>query len=320
MFTQIDDQGEWGDWFYATRNVTGLTFSNGAADTTARGAFIANGTLNNALNTNYRAINSAYPVFAFSIDYGSIGSVPHESTFTLLHAQELAIQFESGTNMSTQVPSLWTSYFSNELDLVSFFYNDWTTALSTATALDSKVATDSVAAGGQSYLTITSLAVRQAFAATQLAGTMQDYYLFLKEISSDGDIQTVDVIFPSMPIFLYLNPDLVRLLIDPIFVYTEAGNFANDYALHDLGYYPNATKAGTEVQQVEESGNMVIMTLAMAQRTNNTAYLSQHYATLKQWTEYLIADSLIPENQISTDDFAGSLAYVFQANLLPTVY
>lgn len=29
---------------------------------------------------------------------------------------------------------------------------------------------------------------------------------------------------------------------------------------------------------------------------------------LDQWTQFLITDSLIPANQISTDDFAGSLA------------
>lgn len=72
--------------------------------------------------------------------------------------------------------------------------------------------------------------------------------------------------------------------------------------------YPNATSAGTEVQQLEESGNMVIMTLAYAQRTGDTAYLSDHYDTLTGWTSYLVNDSLIPSNQISTDDFAGSLA------------
>lgn len=31
-------------------------------------------------------------------------------------------------------------------------------------------------------------------------------------------------------------------------------------------------------------------------------------ALLDQWTQFLITDSLIPENQISTDDFAGALA------------
>ena len=53
---------------------------------------------------------------------------------------------------------------------------------------------------------------------------------------------------------------------------------------------------------------MLIMTLAYAQRANDDAYLSQHYNILKQWTGYLIAEALIPADQISTDDFAGSLA------------
>lgn len=50
------------------------------------------------------------------------------------------------------------------------------------------------------------------------------------------------------------------------------------------------------------------MTLAYAQRANDDAYLAQHYDILKQWTGYLVAEALIPQNQISTDDFAGSLA------------
>ena len=36
--------------------------------------------------------------------------------------------------------------------------------------------------------------------------------------------------------------------------------------------------------------------------------MDQQYNLLDQWTQFLIADSLIPANQISTDDFAGSLA------------
>jgi len=82
--------------------------------------------------------------------------------------------------------------------------------------------------------------------------------------------------------------------------------------MHDLGSsYPNATghpDGNDEKQPLEECGNMLIMTLAYAQRTNDTAYLSQHYAILKQWTGYLISEALIPADQISTDDFAGSLA------------
>ncbi|KAK1082607.1 hypothetical protein LTR33_003801 [Friedmanniomyces endolithicus] len=62
------------------------------------------------------------------------------------------------------------------------------------------------------------------------------------------------------------------------------------------------------MQPLEECGDMMIMTLAYAQRTNDNAYLTQHYNILKQWNEYLVQEALIPANQISTDDFAGALA------------
>lgn len=58
---------------------------------------------------------------------------------------------------------------------------------------------------------------------------------------------------------------------------------------------------------------MLIMVLALVQRTKDIAYLSQHYTILTQWTEFLIDEALIPAEQISTDDFAGSL--VNQTNL-----
>jgi hypothetical protein len=49
------------------------------------------------------------------------------------------------------------------------------------------------------------------------------------------------------------------------------------------------------------------MTLAYAQKSGNIDYLKQHYNILKQWTSFLVDDSLIPANQLSTDDFAGQL-------------
>ena len=59
---------------------------------------------------------------------------------------------------------------------------------------------------------------------------------------------------------------------------------------------------------VEECGNMIFMSLAYSQFTDNTKYLSKHYKILKQWTSYLITYGLVPATQVSTDDFAGPLA------------
>ena len=183
-----------------------------------------------------------------------------------------------------------------------------------SSSLDEQIASDSLADGGQDYLTITSLSLRQTFGATQLVGNNTKMYLFLKEISSDGNAQTVDVVFPAFPAFVYTNPDLLKLLLDPLFENQESGQYPNTYSMHDLGsHYPNATghPAGNdEKMPLEECGNMLIMTLAYSQRAKDTAYLVQHYNILNQWTGYLVNGSLYPANQISTDDFAGALAYM----------
>jgi hypothetical protein len=101
-------------------------------------------------------------------------------------------------------------------------------------------------------------------------------------------------------------------MLDPLYENQESGQYPNTYAMHDLGsHYPNGTghpDGLDEPQPLEECGNMLIMTLAYAQRTGDTAYLSQHYQKLNQWTQFLISEALIPANQISTDDFAGSLS------------
>ena len=120
------------------------------------------------------------------------------------------------------------------------------------------------------------------------------------------------MIFPFHPILLYTEPSLLKLLLDPLFENQESGQYPNKYSMHDLGSsYPNATGhplGNDEPQPLEECGNMLIMTLAYAQRANDHGYLSLHYNILKQWTGYLVAEALIPADQISTDDFAGSLA------------
>lgn len=310
LFSETRDQTEYGNWYWATDSTTNLTYQSGT-DMDVRGAFTANGVLTDTNDTNFRAINDNYPTFGFAVDLGFVGAAEVSTLFTLGLTQESAIQFD-GADGIVSVPSLWASYYSTELDALAFFHTDYATATGLADTFDNQVAGDASAAGGPHYVTVTSLAARQAFAGTQLTGTSDTPYLFLKEISSDGNVQTVDVIFPAHPVFLYSNPTLVKLLLDPLFINQESGQYPNMYSMHDLGtHYPNATghpDGADEPQPLEECGNMLIMTLAYAQRASDTAYLSQHYTVLDQWTQYLIREALIPANQISTDDFAGALA------------
>ncbi|KAI0137937.1 glutaminase A [Hypoxylon sp. NC0597] len=300
----------WGTWFWSTKDVDNLSWQSGA-DTDVRGAFINNGVLPNTKDTNFRAVQDSWPVFGFANDLGSVGSASVSTLYSIGMTQDGAINLLGEGSDLTTYPALWNSYFGSDVEAMTFFYNDYDEASSLSTDLDNKVASDSLAAAGQNYLTLTSLSVRQTFGALQFTGTDSDPLVFLKEISSNSDIQTVDVIFPAIPLILYTNPALLNYLLKPLFLNQENGHYPNTNAIHDLGTFPVAKgypDGSDEPMPLEECGNMIIMVLAYAQRTGDNDYLSQHYPILKQWAGYLVDEALIPADQISTDDFAGSLA------------
>lgn len=69
-----------------------------------------------------------------------------------------------------------------------------------------------------SYYAIVALSARQtmgAYVLTTRPGTIdwpesQEPMMFQKEISSNGNVNTVDVMYPAMPFFLYTNPMLLK--------------------------------------------------------------------------------------------------------------
>jgi hypothetical protein len=58
-------------------------------------------------------------VFAFAQDLGPIGSTPVVTTFQLSLHQKDAVQFLGEGEDVQVVPSLWTSYFSDDVSAVS---------------------------------------------------------------------------------------------------------------------------------------------------------------------------------------------------------
>jgi hypothetical protein len=191
------------------------------------------------------------------------------------------------------------------------------------TALDKELTADLTKAGGEHYAAIAILAYRQAMAAHGLvADTDGSPYLFAKENFSNGDIATVDVLYPSAPFFLFFNPKLLEAQISPVLKYAALPNrWKFPFAPHDLGQYPlaNGQEYGggekTEENQmpVEESGNLLILVDAVSRAEGNTALAEQYWPQLTKWAEYLKANGLDPENQLTTDDFAGHVAH--NANL-----
>lgn len=134
---------------------------------------------------------------------------------------------------------------------------------------------------------------------------------FIKEISSDGNINTLDVIYATFPIFYVLSPDYIKLLLTPIFDYQASSDYSQSYAVHDLGEnYPNATGhlASGESMPVEESGNIIIMTYAYQVASGQTDLATAYSSQLETYAKYLSDNGLYTASQLSLNDALGSLA------------
>ncbi|KAM3419418.1 hypothetical protein BST61_g5346 [Cercospora zeina] len=268
-FTEKWDRAEWG-----TMHFTGPSHTAHEAGTSGilRQRFARTGTLQNSVDHGFRPIMQEEPVFAFvkSFNLSSASQqsqTPQDSVvFTLAHTQDPVTQFASSRGLTWMRP-LWMSYFSSDAELIDFHYGDFDHARALASNYSQQVARDAYASGSDSYKDIVELSARQVMGATTFSGTPENPILFLKEISSNGNCQTVDVIFPAFPFFLYTNPRWLAYLLEPLLEHMLSGQYPNDYTMHDLGtHFPNMTghpDGRDEYMPVEECGDMLIMGLAL---------------------------------------------------------
>lgn len=193
--------------------------------------------------------------------------------------------------------------------------SDYEKLIKKCIAFDYQLMKEATEAGGRGYAELCALAYRQAISAHKLVEAPNGDLLFLsKENSSNGSIGTVDITYPSAPLFLLYNPELVKGMLNPIFYYSESGRWTKPFAAHDVGTYPLANgETYVGEMPIEESGNILILTASIAAVEGNTDYARRHWKTLTAWADYLLHNGLDPANQLCTDDFAGHLAH--NANL-----
>ncbi|MBQ8685734.1 MAG: DUF4965 domain-containing protein [Clostridia bacterium] len=204
------------------------------------------------------------------------------------------------------------------------------------------------AAFGEEYLHILKASYRQAIAAHKLVKDGKGRVLFLsKECGSGGCVATVDVTYPSMPLFLAYRPELVKASMEPVFEFARMDVWDYEFAPHDVGMYPFCNgqyygvknkeegkygrdigfrdwvsdvlpsyylyPAGSDIYDfdrqmpVEECADMLLIGAMYLRRSGDKEFIRANFDLLQKWCNYLINDGLIPQNQLCTDDFLSHI-------------
>lgn len=297
------------DWGYvylaAAKNENNTTTLGNYFD--EKTAFAQNGNVTSGENELTTKMNKLMPAMACVEDLGEVSGKPSKGYVMIGYDDVESIQY-FGTNLK----GWWTNdgkvTFSDALLAAA---QDHDAVMERCVSFDNKLWNETLTAGGKNYADLCVLAYRQSIAAHKLVKDTSGNILFLsKENFSNGSIGTVDVTYPSAPLFLHYNPELLKGMLNPIFYFSESGKWTKPFAAHDVGTYPlaNGQTYGGDMP-VEECGNMLILTAAIAQFEGNAAYAEKHWNLLTVWADYLLQNGLNPENQLCTDDFAGHFAH-----------
>ncbi|MCL4641891.1 MAG: DUF4965 domain-containing protein [Olivibacter sp.] len=289
---------DWGYFYVATPKAKGvaqfITPATAAIDAFKKGSVVSTASKGKLLSLNT------------VISFGTVGKAEVQRFIEVGYDEIYAIQY-----FQNNLRPWWNNSGKESIEKqLNNAANDYQSVMKKCAAFDQQVYADALKAGGKDYAHLCVLAYRQSIAAHTLVKSPQGELLWLsKENNSGGFINTVDVTYPSAPLYLIYNPELLQGMLSGIFYFSESGKYPHPWAAHDLGTYPLANgQTYGEPMPVEESGNMIILTAAITKVQNNGNYAKKHWKSLTTWVDYLVKEGLDPKTQLCTDDFAGHLA------------
>jgi len=237
----------------------------------------------------------------------------------------------------------WTKEYATILDAIAAAFEDKEEVCSRAAKLDQDIEEKAAKIGGENYTFLCNMSFRHAIAAHKLITDEEGNVIFLsKENDSNGCIGTVDVSYPSVPLFLLYDTEYVKGMMRPVFQFASMDVWEFDFAPHDVGRYPyawgqvyglnpeysNTAYSGAQgsvyppfymypagcgvlglrnQMPVEECGNMLVMTAVVCGLDGNAEFARPYFDILKKWNQYLLEYGADPGEQLCTDDFAGHL-------------
>lgn len=301
------------DWGYAY-----LAGNNGANTSVSLGdyvdmkaVFASKGELMPGQNEVVTRNADEMPAMAYSEDLGNVSSTGKSGFMMIGYDDVYSIEYMYERRMAYWKHDGKVSIF----DAFERAKQNYQNVMERCRDFDAMIMKDAEKAGGKKYAEICAASYCQVMAAHKLFTDKEGNLMFFsKENNSNGCINTVDLTYPSAPLFLAYNPDLQKAMMTSIFEYSATGRWNKPFPAHDLGTYPiaNGQVYGGDMP-IEEGGNMVILAAAIAKAEGNANYAKKYWDLLTIWTDYLVEYGQDPENQLCTDDFAGHWAH--NANL-----
>ncbi|KAF8268473.1 hypothetical protein EI94DRAFT_1577703, partial [Lactarius quietus] len=293
-------QAEWGQFYFATAVNGDVTYGVGSSDTLV-GNFSSQGNLSavpgssspveGTTNRDLSNITNGSAVFAFGF------------------VQDPAVQFVNPTGTLQKRHPYFVTEYSTTGNLIDAFVGDFENAWDRMLQLEISIDT-AVLGLGDDYFNLLCFATRLAYASTVLTvgetpgGTIDpaDVMMFMKNMDSNR-VNPVEVLYDAFPMFMYIDPSLGGPLLEPLLRYQSSVYYTQPYAARDAGSsYPNTTFSNATHQQgVEQTANMLIMMYAYARASGNGTSIESYYPLLKNWTDYLVDNTLHTTNQVSGD-------------------
>ena len=263
--------------------------------------------------------DSDMPLLAFSKD---LGKVLQANSYMMIGYDEV----KDMRYMDVDYKGYWARNGKTIFKAFEELHDRYDQIMTDCQAQDKQIYDDGLAAGNTKYAELLSGCYRHVIAAHKIFQDNKGNLLFFsKENNSNGCVNTVDLTYPSAPLFLIYNTDLMKGMCTSILDYCQSNRWGFDFAAHDLGTYPHANNQVYSIRfpdgnggfagnmPIEESGNIVVLAAAITLIDDDMTWANKYWKTLKTWTDYLVENGLDPENQLCTDDFAGHLAH--NANL-----
>ena len=295
------------DWGYLYIPAVNGTVSF-APTATMESHFATNGTLPACSEKVTGQVPANLTTLAYCHDFGRVQT---DASYMMIGYDEvLDIRY-----FGNDYPGYWARDGKTIFQAFDEFRENYDRNMSLARQQDKTIYDDALAVANKQYAELLSGTYRHVLAAHKLFQDQDGNLLFFsKENNSNGCVNTVDLTYPSAPLFLIYNTDLQKGMMTSIFEYSRSGRWTKPFAAHDLGTYPHANGQvyGGDMP-LEESGNMLTLAAMIARLDGNIDWIDQYWSICTQWARYLVQNGQDPAEQLCTDDFAGHWAH--NANL-----